>query len=137
MMMREAPLVIDAHLGYAADRNGRGVAYIRLASRVARVPFRVKRFAGLDAREVGYAALTAAADLLHERRFAAVAFHVGDDQLIDDITQHRDVPLPLVLPYVRLRCSLNRFGSFVLDRSSDAEDLTQRARAEVALHEAA
>jgi hypothetical protein len=143
---RERPCAIDAHLGYAADRNGRGVAYIRLAVQRAqddrgealvRVPFRAQRFAGLDAREVGYAAMTAVADLLHARGISVASFRIADEQLIDDVNQHRDVPLPLVIPYVRLRCALNRFTQFSLEASVDAADLIQRARAEVALHEAA
>ena len=141
MRMRERPSAIDAHLGYAANRHGRGIAYARLTSstseRLVRVPFRAQRFAGLDAREVGYAALTAVAELLHERGISVASFNVIDRQLIDDVTQRRDVPLPLVLPYVRLGCALNRFSSYTLGMSMNAEDLTQRARSEVALHEAA
>jgi hypothetical protein len=104
---------------------------------LVRVPFRAQRFAGLDAREVGYAALTAIADMLHERGMSSATFHLSDAQLVEDVSQHRDVPLALVLPYVRLGCALNRFDSLKLETSSSAEDLTQRARAEVALHEAA
>lgn len=141
MRMRERPSAIDARLGYAADRNGRGIAYVRLGSaageRLVRVPFRVQRFAGLDAREVGYAALTAVAALLQDRGLTDAAFHVSDEQFVGDVNEHRDVPLVLVIPYVRLGCALNRFASFRLACSPDAEDLVQRARAEVALLEAA
>ncbi len=146
MRMQERLPAIDAHLGYAADRHGRGVAYARLVRRQAedgagerllRVPFRAQRFAGLDGREVGYAALAAVADLLHDRGVTVASFNLIDGQLIADVNEHRDVPLPLVIPYVRLGCALNRFASYSLQASSDAEDLAQRARAEVALHEAA
>lgn len=141
MRMRERPTAIDAQLGYAADGDGRGVAYARLGSstgeRLVRVPFRAKRFAGLDAREVGYAALTALSALLQERGIAVAAFHVSDAQFVSEVNDHLDVPPPLVIPYVRLGCALNGFTSFTLDCAPDAEDLTQRARAEVALLQAA
>lgn len=146
MRKRERPSPIDAQLGYAADRDGRGIAYVRLVprrdedtagERLVRVPFRAQRFAGLDAREVGYAALTAVSELLHERGVTAATFYLSDGQLVTEVNEHRDVPLALVIPYVRLGCALNRFTSFRLDCSPDPEDLAQRARAEVALLEAA
>jgi hypothetical protein len=87
-------------------------------------------------REVGYAALTAVAAMLAERKITKVHFRIGDAELVRDLSKHRDVPAPLVLPYVRLGCALNRFASFVLDAGEDA-DLDGRARAEVFIDSAA
>jgi hypothetical protein len=132
---------IEAMVGYAADRRGTGVAYVRLRSgagdRLLRVPFRVQRFAGLDQYEVGYAALTSVAAYLRDRGVARATFLLNDLRLVEDVQKRRDVPPPIELPYVRLCCTLNRFDSYHLRCSSDGEDLAQRARAEVALHEAA
>jgi len=132
--------MVQAQLGYASDHRGCGVAYCRLTSRVGerlvRVAFHIRRFAGLDEREVGYGAVTAVAGLLRERGIASVAFIVPDTRLVNDVNEHGDVPAPLVLPYVYLGCALNRFESFAL-RAGDDRDLAQRASAEVALQTAA
>jgi hypothetical protein len=132
--------MVQAQLGYAADRLGNGVAYARLTTqageRLVRVAFRVQRFDGLNGREVAYGALTAIATLLRERGVERVAFGLSDSALVADCNQHRDVASALVLPYVRLGCALNRFAAFELRISEDA-DLEARARAESALHTAA
>ncbi len=127
-------------LGYAADRLGNGIAYARLTTRagerLVRVAFRVQRFEGLHGREIGYAALSAVATMLCERGLERAAFFLGDPDLIADCTTHRAVPPPLVLPYVRLRCALNRFAEYALQAGEDL-DLETRARAELLLHTAA
>jgi hypothetical protein len=132
--------MVQAQLGSAADDLGNGIAYARLLTRtgerLVRVAFRVKRFAGLGGREVGYAALTSVATMLAERGINAVAFHVPDGELALDLAQRRDVPAPLVIPYVRLGCALNRFASFAIERGEDP-DLDGRARAELFIHPAA
>lgn len=132
--------MVQVQLGYAADEVGKGVAYARLASRtgerLVRAAFRVQRFAGLDGREVAYAALTAIASMLSERGVERAVFSVPDAALVADRSEHRDVPPPIVLPYVRLGCALNRFKAFALAVGVDP-DLTQRAIAEVALTPAA
>lgn len=132
---------IEATIAYAADRRGEGVAYARLGSgagnRLLRIPFRAQRFAGLDAREVSYAALGAVASALLERGFSRTRFALSDEALIRDVNEHRDVPPPLVLPYVRLGCALNRFEEYALTLAGEDDDLLTRARAEVALHVAA
>ena len=132
--------MVQAQLGYAADRRGNGVAYARLISRtgerLVRVAFRVQRFAGLDGREVGYAALTSVADFLRSRGMDRVQFHVPDASLATDVNDHRDVPSPLVLPYVRLGCALNPLKEFGVEFGEDP-DLSQRAISEVALESAA
>lgn len=141
MMHKSKPETIGVHLGYAADAAGEGIVYARLRSnageRLVRAVFRVKRFAGLGEREVGYAALAAVAQLLIERRYERVEFALADTGLVDDLEHHRDVPPPLVLPYVRLRCSLNRFAKAGISMNAGHEDLAQRARSEVALRTAA
>jgi len=126
--------MVQAHIGYAADDVGNGIAYARLRSRtgerLVRVAFRVQRFSGLDAREVGYGAVAAIATLLGERGFEGVQFYVPDEQLVADVNDHRDVPPPIVLPYVRLGCALHRMKNYALSLGSDP-DLSQRALAEV------
>ncbi len=132
--------MVQAQIGYAADHVGNGIAYARLTSRtgerLVRVAFRVQRFAGLDAREVSYGAVAAVAAVLGDRGVDRVQFHVPDEQLVADVNQHRDVPPPIVLPYVRLGCALNRMKEYALCQGSDP-DLSQRALAEVTLHTAA
>jgi len=127
--------VIEAPLGFAATRGGNGVAYARLRSagseRLIRVPFQVQRCAGLEEREVGYAALDAVASHLRERGVRRVRFLVADGQLVDDVRLRREVPPPIVLPYVRLGCTLNRFERCELRRSGGDADLTRRAQAEL------
>ena len=132
--------MVQVQLGYAADRLGEGIAYARLTTRagarLVRVAFRVQRFAGLDEREVSYAALTALAAMLCSRGVERAAFLLPDADLVSDCTTRRDVPPPLVLPYVRLRCALNRFAEYTLRAGADP-DLEGRARAELLLHSAA
>lgn len=131
----------EAHVGFAADVRGKGIAYARLRSttgtRLLRLSFRVKRYPSLVEREVAYAALTAVASSLQERGIARATFHVGDEQLVRDLAEHRALPAALVLPYVRLRCALNRFDEFAVADAGESADLAARARAEVALHLAA
>jgi hypothetical protein len=132
--------MVQVQLGYAADRLGEGIAYARLTTRagerLVRVAFRVQRFPGLDEREISYAALTAVAGMLCERGLTRASFVLADAELVADCTAHRDVPPPLVLPYVRLRCALNRFAAYELHAGADP-DLEGRARAELVLHTAA
>ncbi|HTV91409.1 MAG TPA: hypothetical protein VMG98_01700 [Verrucomicrobiae bacterium] len=132
--------MVQAELGYAADGLGEGVAYARLATRtgerLVRVAFRVQRFEGLGGREIGYAALTAMATMLRERGIERASFGLADAELVADCNQRRDVAPPLVLPYVRLRCALNRFAAYALRAGGDP-DLEARARAELVLHTAA
>lgn len=133
---------VHAQVGFAADDAGQGVAYVRLSldesGRILRVPFTVRRCAGLNGREVGYAALSAVGVVLQRRTIERVRIHVDDDQLVTDLHEHREVPAPLVLSYVRLRCTLNQFKDYdiVLEATRDS-DVTMRARSEAAMHVAA
>ena len=132
--------MVQVQLGYAADTLGNGIAYARLTTRagarLVRVAFRVQRFEGLSGREIGYAALSAVATMLCERGLEGATFRLADGDLVADCTTHRNVPPPLVLPYVRLRCALNRFAEYELQVGEDP-DLEARARAELVLHSAA
>ncbi len=133
---------IDAATGFAADAQGNGVAYVRLmlgaTPRVLRVAFTVKRYAALLDREVGYAALTAVGAVLRRRGVERVRFTLDDAHLVSDLREHREVPPPLTLAYVRLRCALNQFKEYDIAASAAGEsDLTARARSEAAMHVAA
>jgi hypothetical protein len=132
---------VDAATGFAADAQGNGVSYLRLqlgrTARVLRVPFSVRRYPALLDREIAYAALTAAAAVLHRRGIDRVRFLVDDTRLVSDLHEHRDVPAPLTLAYVRLRCTLNQFKEYDIAPSSGESDLAARARSEVAMHVAA
>lgn len=143
MKMRKGQLSgseIDVALGYAAGDDGSGIAYARLVTgsgeHLLRVPFQVQRASRRNEREVGYAALTAVATRLRRGGVRRARFALDDEKLVDDLMGHRDVPDPIVLPYVRLRCALNQFGAFTLKFAVES-DLAQRARAEVAMHTAA
>lgn len=141
MMRKSTRETIGVQLGYAAAPSGDGIVYARLRSnageRLVRASFRVKRFAGLDGREVGYAALDAMAEYLCDRKIESASFELPEEALVEDLRTHRDLPFPLVLPYVRLRCRLNRFRDFTVSALQNESDLSHRARAEVALHSAA
>lgn len=137
---RSLDSAVDVSIGFAADERGAGVAYARVRSasgeNVVRKSFRVRRSGGLEGREIGYAAVAAVAGALREWGARRVRFLLDDARLVDDVVAHRDVPDAIVLPYVRLRCALNQFDDFRLQVAADS-DLSQRARAEVALHTAA
>jgi hypothetical protein len=132
--------MVQVQLGYAADRLGEGISYARLTTRagerLVRVAFRVQRFEGLSGREISYAALTGVATMLRERGLERAVFLLADADLVADCTTRRPVAPPLVLPYVRLRCALNRFAEYDLHAGEDP-DLEGRARAELVLHTAA
>lgn len=125
-------------IGYAADPRGRGVAYARLRraqrDRVVRCTFSVGRSS--DDREVGFAALAAMLTLLRPR-LPSVVVEIEDADLVADLSQRREIPVPLMLPYVRTRCALNAFESWRLVAGNAAADLSARAAAEVSLSVAA
>lgn len=142
MSTRKTAPLIEATLGYAADESGAGVAYaaVRTPARTApallRIPFRVRRYAGLAGREVGYAAVAAVARALHDRKVRRVRFAVPDDELVADVRERRALPQALTLPYINLGCAFNQFNECAVIATTD-DDLCGRARAEVALHVAA
>ena len=134
-----APLV-EAAVGHAAGEDGRGIAYARIGSGpdefLLRLRFGVAERSALRQREAGYAAVTAVVRALRARGARRVRLRVDDAALVADLSGHRDVPPPIVLPYVRLRCALNQLDDVDLQLAADA-DLVHRARAEAVLNVAA
>lgn len=133
----------DVAIGYAADPRGHGIAYARVATaageHVLRLTFRVSldRSGGeMLERQIGYAAATAVANELRRRGIRRVEFAIPDACLVAEIRGRGDVPQELVLAHLRLRCALNAFERCSVQVGESA-DLTQRARAEAALHHAA
>ena len=128
---------VDVEVGFGAGRGGRGIAYARIrtgaAEHLLRIGFSLR--SGFADREVGYAALTAVARALRKRRLKNVRLSVDDADLVDGLSGS-EIPETMVLPYVRLKCSLNGFDDVIVSAAQPG-DLTQRARAEVALLPAA
>jgi hypothetical protein len=131
---------VEVLAGYAADNRGSGIAYARVTGArsrgLLRVGFRVGLSGALADRAAGYAALTAISRALCKRGFRNVRFILGDPDFVEEIASRRGIGEALALAYVRLRCALNSLATFDV-RSGAADDLTQRARAEVALNLAA
>jgi hypothetical protein len=128
-------------VGFAADERGRGVAYGRLsgaavAPKLLRTEFSVGPFEGKPSHAVAYAALTAVARAVARLGISRARFVVPDAAFADEIVTGTGVGEALAIPYVRLRCVLNAFADFSVT-VAEADDLTQRARAEVALNIAA
>ena len=139
--LRMAPMVTVA-VGFAANEQGEGIAYVQVGdaakARTLRVPFSVKRYPALLDREVGYAALTVVGTILRRRGLERAHLTIDDACLTRDLHERRDVPAPLTLAYVRLRCALNQFQEYEIANSpSSPSDLTARARSDVAMHVAA
>jgi hypothetical protein len=134
---------IHVAVGCAASDRGDGVAYARIESlgepETVRIAFRCRPQPALRDRDVAYAALNAVAKHLRERGLHRVVFATGDAQLARDLEEHRSLPPALAMPYVTLRCTLNRFASATVVTADDetVRDLTARARAEASLHVAA
>ena len=140
-----------AIVGYAAGSDGRGLVYAKIWSAadartgtpkvepVVRVGFRSPVRPALRGREIAYAAVEAVARELLQAKIDAVELRVADAQLATDLAERRAVPADLQLPYIALRCTLNRFASFSVVACNDgtARDLTARARAEIMLDSAA
>jgi hypothetical protein len=134
--------LLSVAAGFAADHQGNGVVYARVGERPGapflRIQFTVKRYPALLEREIGYAALTALCAALRRRGVERVRLNLDDERLIGDLREHREVPAPLTLAYVRLGCALNQFASYEISGPSAGEsDLTARARTEVSMHAAA
>ena len=134
--------MVTVAVGFAANEHGEGIAYVQVGdsanARTLRVPFSVKRYPALLDREVGYAALTAVGTVLRRRGVERARLTIDDTCLTRDLHEHRDVPAPLTLSYVRLRCELNQFQEYqIADAPASPSDLTARARSDVAMHVAA
>jgi hypothetical protein len=142
-VVRKAVEELEVTLGFAADEAGAGVGYAELRrggkTGVILVPFSCRRYAALEGREVAYAALSALADKVRTRHAGPVAFTLADASLVADLAERRALPGALVVPYVGLRCRLNRFSATTVrfGAGGTALDLTARARAAVSLRVAA
>jgi len=145
MSSRTPPIgPVSVTVGFAASGGG-GVAYaiVRKADgaseSLVRVGFRCRSLSALRGRDVAYAALVVVAKELLRRELACVELRTADREIVLDLEQHRAVPQALMLPYVVLRCALNRFreARVVAVEDEVVRDLTARARAEVSLGVAA
>ena len=126
-----------------AERDGRGIAYAVSGGNgrgpAVRVGFACRPLPALLGRDVAYAALEATAAELVRRGVSRVILRVDDDRLPRDLAERRAMPSALIMPYVRLRCALNRFASADVVYAGDdiARDASARARAEAWLNVAA
>ncbi len=144
MAIRTAPHPV-AIVGFAAERRGDGVAYASILEAdgregsLIRVGFRCRPLPALSGRDIAYAALEAIASDLLRRGYRAIELRADDPALAVDLADRRPVPGALTIPYVRLRCTLNRFreATFVSSADRITRDLTARARAEATLTVAA
>jgi hypothetical protein len=138
--MRTPTPTVEVLVGFAAGSDGRGIAYARLtegcAKHVTRVEFRVSAAQLREEHGVGYAALTGVTRAVARCGVKRAAFVLADARFVEEVSTGNGVREALALSYVRLRCALNSFAeSSVVTGATD--DLTQRARAEVALNIAA
>jgi GNAT superfamily N-acetyltransferase len=151
MAHKRGQQTVVATVGYAADADGRGIAYAKIWSTQRAVPganrsesfvrvgFRSVVRPALRGREIAYAALEAIARELIAAKIDVVELRLLDASLATDLAERRAVPTDLQMPYIALRCTLNRFASFSVVACDDgtARDLTARARAELSLEHAA
>ncbi len=102
---------------------------------LVRVGFRCRPLLALHGRDVAYVALEAIAAELLRRGLRSASFSVANADLVADLADRRAVPATLTLPYVRLRCTLNRFAAVSVEAGDERSlhDLTARARAELCL----
>jgi len=133
---------VEVNVGFAAGNGGDGVAYAALrepdgAESIVRVGFRCRPLAALRGRDIAYHALSALAAELLRRDVRDAVFRIDDPELPVDLSERRALPAALTIPYVALRCTLNRFRSATVVSGEPARDLAARARAEVSLNFAA
>ena len=139
---RAADKAIETSVGFAVNEGGAGVAYaavhVGATTTLERVAFELKSRTN-GRRAAGYAALAALAQRLLAGGYMSVRFAIEDDSLAADLSERRSVPQALALPYVALRCGLNRFDSaeVVYAPWAETSDLSARALAEASLRVAA
>ncbi len=135
--MRVSRPGVEAVIGYAVGPRGLGLAYARLTGSGSAKLLR-STFRSLPAsdRAGGYAAVTAIVRALRDRGFDNLRLVLNDAELVEEIAKRREPSQVLALPFVRLRCVLNTLSGFSVAAGA-TDDLTQRARAEVALNLAA
>lgn len=136
--------MVEVALGFACRASGAGVAFVSLhgggADDVVRLSFAYRPLPALRERGAGYAALEAAVALTLRRGIRQARFLVAEPELVADLAARRNVPQPLAMPYVALRCRLNRLAWAEVapaDPDRCCRDLAARARAEVSLDIAA
>jgi hypothetical protein len=137
--LQPEPVVVT--IGFAARPDGKGIAFAALepappaAPMFLRVPFAVRPKPALQGRDVTYAATNAVAETLLARGVRNVVLRVEDPRLVVDLRERGSLPVPLTVPYVALRCRLNRFDAAQIEAREDAlsRDLAGRARAEATL----
>ena len=134
-----------ASLGFAARADGAALAYAKVDGRsgrgpdLLRVPFVCQPLPALQGRDLAYAAVAQVAAELLRRGEHVSAFEIVDERLVADLDERRALPQALAMPYVTLRCRLNRLhgAAVVLSTDGTCRDLAARARAEISLDAAA
>jgi hypothetical protein len=141
--LQAEPTVVT--IGFAARSDGRGIAFAAVQPAQAaapsywRIPFALCPKPALQGRDVTYAATNAVTETLLERGVRNVTLRVEDPRLANDLRERGSLPIPLTVPYVALRCRLNRFDGARIEAREDplSRDLVSRARAEATLDIAA
>ena len=142
--LQPEPVVVT--IGFATRTDGKGIAFAALepkssesASGYVRVPFGLKLRPALQGRDVSYAAANAVAEMLLTRGVRNMILRVDDSRLESDLRERASLPAPLTVPYVALRCRLNRFAQARIEVAHDSlcRDLAGRAMAEATLDIAA
>ncbi len=139
----DEPVVVT--VGFAAGAGGEGIAYAAwpgadgAATNLVRVCFRIRPLPALRGRDVAYRALGAVAAELVRRKIGVAELRTEDAELCADLVARRALPGALIVPYVTLRCALNRLERATVAFSDErtVRDLTARARAEACLTVAA
>ncbi len=133
---------VSVTVGFAANAAGQGVAYGAVGGDrpdIVRVPFSLKVRPALCGRDTAYAAAGAMLAALRRRGVRRLELRLADERLVSELAERPALPANLTVPYVTLRCSLNRFADARVTLANDAtsRDLTGRAVADVSLQVAA
>ena len=131
-------------VGAAPGPHGSGIAYAVTVSgrgerKTYRVPFACVPLPALRGRDVTYAAVTAVAAQFVRTGVTVSELRIADERLVTDVRERGTLPQALAMPYVALRCTLNRLHDASVAICSDGvcRDLEARARAELILDAAA
>ncbi len=141
--IRRARPAADVAVGFAADAQGKGIAYAAISTGssagTVRLTFSAPPLAGLDGREQGYAAIAAVAAHLKVRGFVRVRLRVSDARVVSELAGAGSPPKALAMAFVKIRCALHGLGAARLEVADPVavDDLTARAQAEVSLNVAA
>jgi hypothetical protein len=139
-MKKQKDDAVEVAIGYGAGPAGLGLAYAGMTGahgrEVVRLPFRIAQRSLFGERAVAYAALATVARALYKRGIRRARFVLPENEFVEEVVARRELPETLALPYVRLRCALNALDEYEI-RSGATDELSQRARAEIALNLAA